>query len=68
MYYEEKVIDYVLCCRTRPDGDWLRVDTPQGNAVNALLLLTDEQRMDVFGHFCTHCGCPDPRCQCWNDE
>ena len=30
--------------------------------------LTDEQRIELFSDYCTHCGCNDPRCQCWNDE
>jgi hypothetical protein len=30
--------------------------------------LTPDQRMEVFGEFCKHCGWDDPKCQCWNDE
>lgn len=30
--------------------------------------LTDDQRVELAGLFCTHCGVLDPRCQCWNDE
>jgi hypothetical protein len=30
--------------------------------------MSDEERMDVFRNFCTHCGSDDPRCQCWSDE
>jgi len=22
MFYEEKIINGILCCRTRPDGEW----------------------------------------------
>jgi hypothetical protein len=36
--------------------------------VNQLEDLTDEQRLEVFSHFCKHCGCNDPKCQCWNDD
>lgn len=36
--------------------------------VEALLALTVDERAEVFGRFCTHCGSDDPRCQCWNDE
>lgn len=27
-----------------------------------------DQRVELAGLFCTHCGVLDPRCQCWNDE
>jgi hypothetical protein len=40
-------------------------------ALAAMMVLTDEERMEVFGHFCIHCGIatgPDGRCYCWNDE
>lgn len=30
--------------------------------------LTDEQRQELFSNYCSHCGCTDPGCQCWNDE
>ena len=36
--------------------------------VGLLLLLSDEERLEVFGEFCKFCGTSDPRCQCWNDE
>jgi hypothetical protein len=38
------------------------------DVVKALLLLSMDERMDVFGSFCTSCGAADPKCQCWNDE
>lgn len=28
----------------------------------------EEQRADLFSHYCTVCGSNDPKCQCWNDE
>jgi len=44
----------------------------------ALARLTDEQRRELFGKYCWHCGCKQPwhpdvnedrmACQCWNDE
>lgn len=37
-------------------------------AAHAVSLLTDEERMDVFGPYCRFCGRNDPKCQCWNDE
>jgi hypothetical protein len=30
--------------------------------------LTDEQRLEVFAIYCTHCGTPASRCNCWRDE
>ena len=68
MYYEEKIINGVLHCRSTPDGEWRPATSAHAVAVNALMALTDEQRMEAFGFFCCHCGTDDPRCQCWNDE
>jgi len=36
--------------------------------VARLKMLTDEERKQIFSHFCTNCGSIDPRCQCWNDD
>lgn len=44
------------------------LETDHATAVNSLMALTDDQRMEVFGLFCMHCGDNNPRCQCWNDE
>jgi hypothetical protein len=34
--------------------------------------LSDDQRLELFGRYCAHCGCKQSesgmRCQCWNDE
>lgn len=30
--------------------------------------LTDDERMDLFGDYCKHCGDTNPNCHCWNDE
>ena len=68
MYYEEKVINGVLHCRSTPNGEWMPATSAHATVVNALMALTYEQRMEAFGFFCTHCGRDDPRCQCWNDE
>jgi len=68
MYYKEKVINGALHCCSTPNGEWRPATSAHAAVVNALMALTDEQRMDVFGFFCTHCGGNDPRCQCWNDE
>jgi hypothetical protein len=68
MFYEEKIINGVLCARTSPDAVWRTAKTPHTFSVNELLHLTDEERKTVFGFFCTHCGSADSKCQCWNDE
>lgn len=71
MFYEEQVVNGVLCCRLQPNGEWRPATTPHAAAVNALLALTDEQRGDATRWFCSHCGCVqhDGRmCQCWNDD
>lgn len=36
--------------------------------VDELKKLSEEDRLEVFSHFCRFCGSDDPRCQCWNDE
>lgn len=71
MYYEEKIIDGKLHCRITPDGEWRRIHGEKANAVSNLLLLSDQQRLDVFRFFCCHCGRLEtgPRpCQCNNDD
>jgi hypothetical protein len=68
MFYEEQVINGVLCCRSAPNGEWREATTTHARAVNELLALSDEKRTEAFAFFCTHCGAADPRCQCWNDD
>ena len=68
MFYEEDVINGVLCCRSQPGGEWRPATTPHAAAVNALLALDEDQRLEAFSYFCRSCGTDDPRCQCWNDE
>ena len=41
--------------------------TPQ-EIYEALLKLSDQERMEVFSQFCCHCGSDESRCYCWNDE
>lgn len=45
---------------------------PEPSAVDiaraCLKLLSDEERVDLFGEFCGECGSEDPTCQCWNDD
>jgi hypothetical protein len=68
MHYEETVIDGALFCRGSPDGEWRTVGGEKGMAFQMLYSLTDEQRADLFRHFCCYCGDKSPDCQCWNDE
>ncbi len=49
-------------------AQWAKASIGRAFAINYLRALTEEQRVDVFRLFCTHCGRYDPRCQCWNDE
>lgn len=72
MYYEEQIINGVLYCRSAPDGEWRNATTPHAAAVNALLSLDNEGRLDAMRSFCPHCGSiqpsSGPNCQCWNDD
>ena len=36
--------------------------------VATMLEMSEEERMEIMGSFCRHCGSDDPRCVCWNDE
>lgn len=40
----------------------------QAKALDALMALSDEERLELFGWFCTSCGIANHDCQCWNDE
>lgn len=68
MFYEEKLINGLMRCRSTPNGEWRLAARPQAAIINSLMALTDEQRIEVFRFFCTTCGCDDPQCQCWNDD
>lgn len=54
----------------------LQQPTVGGSALSDLAkvirLLSDEQRLDLFGDYCKYCGRYDADslsgCQCWNDE
>jgi hypothetical protein len=70
MYYETKLINGVLCCRTTPEGEWQRMTypTPFQVAEAALAECDEEDRHKLFSAYCTSCGSGDPRCHCSNDE
>lgn len=56
----------------RPYPTRLKIDNTKviniSKVVELLKLLDPEDRMEIFGKFCKHCGGDDPNCQCWNDE
>lgn len=68
MPYRESIIDGRLMCRTTPIDPWRPVVGPVADAVNALLGVSREDRIEIFARFCSCCGRSDPKCQCWNDE
>jgi hypothetical protein len=53
------------------EDDW-GYGKPADEAIAALVTLirglNDQDRLKVFGNFCTHCGIEDPGCRCWNNE
>lgn len=55
---------YVAEAKPPPPTD----DPIPDDVFEALDSLTDEQRLNVFSRYCTHCGSRNPRCQCMNDE
>jgi hypothetical protein len=44
MYYEEKIIDHILCARTSPNGEFTPVKNDVANAVNSFILLKERDR------------------------
>lgn len=54
--------------KTRKDDlDWLLVRLKK-QIIADLDVLSQDDRVYVFSHFCCHCGSRDTGCQCWNDE
>lgn len=45
----------------------IREDKIQG-IVKMLESLTDDERLDIFNHFCKDCGTPTIPCSCMRDE
>jgi len=71
MFYQEKVVDGRLFSRTSPTGEWVELQTPRGLAFKALAALGQDDRDELFGHFCRACNQLHPtsgKCVCWNDE
>lgn len=59
-------VEKVLAPTCGSTGDGSGISEPLVFA--ALCAMTDEQRLDMFARFCTHCGSLDPSCQCWDCE
>ena len=68
MYYEEKFIDGKLMFRHMPDAEWQEITTAVAIVANQVSKLNDEERKELFGLFCVHCGSTDSRCCCWDDS
>ena len=58
------------------DNNWVKCKLYHNEYNKSILLktkdmfskLTDEQRMEVMGDYCKHCGRHDNNCQCFNDD
>lgn len=68
MYYEEKFIDGKLMFRNLPKGEWHEKTTAVAIVANQIMKLNMEERVELFGLFCTHCGDSTPLCYCMRDE
>lgn len=51
MYYQKKLINGVLCCRSTPNGEWRPAGGALATAVNALAALTETQRAEALRFF-----------------
>jgi len=70
MFYEEKLIDGVLYCRTDPKGGWRQLRNRRSYIVCSLSAMSPEQRLEVFQYFCMYCGeilSKNERCDCMRD-
>ncbi len=41
---------------------------PEPSVYQLLDRMTDVERLEVFHHYCKHCGSKDKNCNCWKDE
>ncbi len=51
-----------------PDAEWQEITTAVAIVANQVSKLNDEERKELFGLFCVHCGSTDSRCCCWDDS
>lgn len=70
MFYEEKIVDGILLCRTAPNGQWRRATDRRAQLVNELAQMEDEQRLSILAMFCSSCGDVKPigGCNCMRDD
>jgi len=68
MFYEEKFINGSLMFRTIPNGKWTSKMTSAAMTANEVMALSLEERLEVMGYFCSHCGTDDLPCFCMRDE
>lgn len=68
MYHEEKIINGKLMCRHTPDSEWYPKTGDYARAVNTMLRLSEEERVNVMHHFCKGCGTSKKACYCERDE
>ena len=70
MFYEEKIVDGILYCRTSPNGEWQPATDRRAQLVNELAQMDDERRLSIMGLFCSECGDIKPKhgCTCMRDE
>ena len=50
MYYEEKIIDNVLCARTSPNSEFTPVKNDVANVVNIFILLNERDRLKAMSY------------------
>ncbi|SEJ24493.1 hypothetical protein SAMN05216318_1356 [Nitrosomonas eutropha] len=68
MYYEETWINGALHTRGTPNGMWRLVTDPVAIAAAAMRRLTDAQRHDIMGDYCSGCGTAHKPCYCLRDD
>ena len=64
------------CVGHDDDNHWVKCQLYHNEYKKSILLktkdmfskLTDEQRIEVMGDYCKHCGSHDNTCQCFNDD
>lgn len=50
------------------DHDTYNADQRAERVIQLMSEMTAEERTEIISHFCSGCGTPDTRCQCWNDD
>ena len=68
MWHEERIIDGKWMVRGTPGGIWRELSGPKVDAWNALMKLSDDEKISVFSHICTNCGSIQLPCYCTRDD